>query len=102
MTERSEGRAPRRKPHPLPTALAALAVFAVAFEFLAFQLTSGRDPAVGATAVTGTTSTKSRPAKKLIITKVIPAAGATASGSTAGYPSSGAVPAPAPVTSSSS
>ena len=41
-----------RKPRPLPTVMAALAVFGVAFEFLAFQLSSGRDPAVGA-GVTG-------------------------------------------------
>ena len=54
MTERpaptTERPTPRRragKPGPLPTVFAALAIFAVAFEFLAFQLSPGRDPALG-------------------------------------------------------
>jgi hypothetical protein len=104
MTEaRDTGpRARPRKPRPLPTVLAALAVFAVAFEFLAFQLSSGRDPAVGATPVAAAPSTKTRPAKKIVITKVIPASGGTVGGSASSYSSSGSVAAPAPVTSSSS
>ena len=82
--------------------LAALAVFGVAFEFLAFQLSAGRDPAVGAGAAASTPVARIRPAKKVVITKVIPAAGGAASASTSGYTSSGSVAAPAPVTSSSS
>lgn len=38
----------RRRPRFLPTVAASLAVFAVLFEFLAFQLRSGNDPALGA------------------------------------------------------
>ena len=103
MTERpQEGERPRpRKPRPLPTVMAALAVFGVAFEFLAFQLSSGRDPAVGAGIAAGAPAPQSRPAKKIVITKVIPASGGT-SGSTSSYSSSGSVAAPAPVTTSSS
>jgi hypothetical protein len=91
-------RAPARKPGPLPTVLAALAVFGVAFEFLAFQLTAGRDPAVGTGTSAGTPAAKIRPAKKLVITRVVPAAG----GSTSSYSSSGSVAAPAPVVTGSS
>ena len=40
---------PRRVPS-LPTVLASAACFLVVFEFLAFQLRSGRDPAIGASA----------------------------------------------------
>ncbi len=103
MTERPQERErPRpRKPRPLPTVMAALAVFGVAFEFLAFQLSSGRDPAVGAGVTAGAPAAQSRPAKKIVITKVIPASGGT-SGSTSSYSSSGSVAAPAPVATSSS
>lgn len=98
-TERSAARPRPRKPGPVPTVLAALAVFGVAFEFLAFQLTAGKDPAVGTGLAAGALVT--RPAKKLVITKVIPARG-TVGGSTSSQSSSGSVAAPAPVTTSSS
>lgn len=110
MTERREQstidgrRAPRPrrgKPAPLPTVLAALAIFAVAFEFLAFQLSAGKDPALGPGTPAAPVAAKSRPAKKIVITKVIPAAGGTA-GSSSTYSSSGAVPPSAPVATSSS
>ena len=39
------------KPGFLPTVAAALATFAVLFEFLAFQLSSGNDPALGSAAL---------------------------------------------------
>ena len=109
MTERPaptpERPTPRRregKPRPLPTVFAALAIFAVAFEFLAFQLSSGRDPAVGAGAAVSTPVTMTRPAKKLVITKVIPTGGGAVGGSSSSYSSSGSAAAPAPVTTSSS
>ena len=89
-----------KKPGPLPTVLAALAVFAVAFEFLAFQLSAGKDPALGPGPVASTPAAKVRPAKKLVITKVIPAGNGPAGAST--YSSSGSVAAPAPVITSSS
>ncbi len=37
----------RRKPGFMPTVFLALATFAVIFEFLAFQLNNGNDPALG-------------------------------------------------------
>lgn len=89
-----------KKPGALPTFLAALAVFAVAFEFLAFQLTAGKDPAVGARPAASTPVAKSRPAKKLVITKVIPARNGAAAAPS--YSTSGSVAAPAPVVTSSS
>ena len=101
MTEQPKPEVRARKPRPLPTVMAALAIFGVAFEFLAFQLSSGKDPAVGLGAVGGTPVTRTRPAKKIVITKVIPA-GATAGGSASTQVSSGSVSGPAPVTTSSS
>ncbi len=83
----------------LPTVLVALACFAVVFEFLALQLQSGRDPALGnASAVTA--PAKVRPRKKIIITKVIPAGTGAPAGQTTS--SSGGYAAPAPVVSSTS
>lgn len=103
MTE-AASQPPRRerpkKPGPLPTFLAALAVFAVAFEFLAFQLSAGKDPALGSGVTASAPPAKTRPAKKLVITKVIPAGNGSAGAST--YSSSGSVAAPAPVVTSSS
>jgi hypothetical protein len=101
MTESPTPRSRERKPRPLPTVLAALAVFGVAFEFLAFQLSAGKDPAIGAGAAASAPIARTRPAKKLVITKVIPAAGG-AVGSSSSQTSSGSVAAPAPVTTSSS
>ena len=89
-----------KKPGPLPTFFAALAVFAVAFEFLAFQLSAGKDPALGPAGTASAPVAKVRPAKKLVITKVIPAGGG--SGTAPTYSSSGSVAAPAPVVTSSS
>ena len=89
-----------KKPGPLPTFLAALAVFAVAFEFLAFQLSAGRDPALGPGPTASAPPAKTRPAKKLVITKLIPAGNGSAAAPA--YSSSGSVAAPAPVVTSSS
>ena len=41
----------KKKPGIMPTVLLGLATFAVLFEFLAFQLNSGNDPALGKTAL---------------------------------------------------
>ena len=57
----------------MKTLLVAIACIAVVFEFLALQLQSGRDPALGS-ASTSPVPAKVRPRKKIIITKVIPAA----------------------------
>jgi hypothetical protein len=78
--------------------LAALAIFAVAFEFLAFQLSAGNDPALGRHAPAAAAVT--RPAKRLIITKVVSAGSSTPAATS--YSSSGAVAAPAPVVTASS
>lgn len=83
----------------LPTVLVAAVCFAVVFEFLAMQLESGRDPAIGNPSVAAT-SQKVRPKKKIIITKVIPAGSGPAGQTTSG--SGGYAAAPAPVVSSSS
>jgi hypothetical protein len=91
-------RRPRRKPRAWPTVAAALAIFGVAFEFLAFQLQAGHDPAIGAAA---STPAKTRPARKLVITKVIPAPGSAGS-AVAASSVSGSVAAPAPVTTATS
>ena len=82
----------------LPTVLVAAVCFAVVFEFLAMQLQSGRDPAIGSTSVAATPQ-KVRPKKKIIITKVIPAGSGPAGETTSG---SGGSSGPAPVVSSSS
>ena len=52
------------KPRSLPTVMAALAVFAVAFEFLAFQLSAGKDPAVGPGTTASAPVVKARPAQE--------------------------------------
>ena len=97
---------PRQRPRALPTVLASLACFAVAFEFLAFQLSSGHDPALGAAAMAGSAQTaKSRPVrKKIVITRVVPSAGTTTSSTGSSYssPATAPAPAPAPVATSSS
>jgi hypothetical protein len=101
--EQATQRPPRKrpkKPGPLPTVLAALAVFAVAFEFLAFQLSAGKDPALGPAVAATPPASKARPAKKLVITKVIPAGNGSVGASS--YSSSGSAAAPAPVVTSSS
>jgi hypothetical protein len=92
----------RAKPRSLPTVMAALAVFAVAFEFLAFQLSAGKDPAVGPGTTASAPVVKARPAKKLVITRVIPAGNGPAGASSSTSSSSGSVAAQAPVTTSSS
>ncbi len=119
-----ESRRPRsRRIPPAPTVLASLACFAVMFEFLAFQLRSGRDPALGATA-----GAEARPGypprpvvihRRIVVRRVVESASSgsgvavtseTAGSTGAGSPSATApaapapapvAPAPTPVTSSS-
>jgi hypothetical protein len=81
------------------TLLVAIACIAVVFEFLALQLQSGRDPALG-NASKSPVPAKVRPRKKIIITKVIPAGNGGTSGQTTS--GSGGYTAPAPVVSSTS
>ena len=65
------------KPGFLPTVAVALATFAVLFEFLAFQLSSGNDPALGASALQVASTRKATAAtrpvidRKVIKTKVV-------------------------------
>jgi hypothetical protein len=100
--------APRRRPKALPTVLAAVAVFAVAFEFLAFQLSSGRDPAIGGATGAVTRQAVARPVnKRIVITRVIDsrtgASGMTSAGSVAPSGASTiAAAAPAPITTATS
>jgi hypothetical protein len=99
-------RRPPRRPRALPTVLAALACFAVAFEFLAFQLTSGHDPALGAAGAPQTAqSAQARPVqKRVVITRVVGSGSAATSPAGSASPSPAAAPAapPAPVVTSSS
>jgi hypothetical protein len=97
-----------RRPRALPTALAALACFAVMFEFLAFQLGSGNDPAIGAGTAAEPAALK-RPTvidRKIVQTKVVslppkptvttaPAASSGSSPTTGVAPTAASAPAPA-------
>jgi predicted secreted protein len=90
----------RRRPAVLPTVLVALACFGVTFEFLAFQLQSGHDPALGKTTAASSPA-KVRPRRKIIITKVVSAA--TGGTYQATSSSGSSLPAsPAPVSTSTS
>jgi hypothetical protein len=95
-----DSREARGRPAVLPTVLVALACFGVTFEFLALQLQSGRDPALGRLSASSAPA-KVRPRRKIIITKVISAGSGPVSqtSSSSGAPLSGA---PAPVASSTS
>jgi hypothetical protein len=104
----------------MPTALLGLATFGVLFEFLAFQLNNGNDPALGSSVLAAAKDVKTakvdRPVinRKIIKTKVV-AVPPRSTGSSAVPVSSSAptstvtssalapapAPAPAPVTSSS-
>ena len=95
----------RRRVPFWPTVLASLAIFAVVFEFLAFQLRAGHDPALGAP--TAAVETKQRPnvvQRRIIQRRVVhlparisqPATGTGTSTGTVSPPPSSA-PAPAPV-----
>lgn len=114
----------RRRVRGLPTMLASLACFLVVFEFLAFQLVSGRDPAIGA-ASDKPILHAARPVvihRRIVVRRVVHSApsgsGAPVGGGTAGSssatsssapttkpaapaPAASPAPAPAPVTSSS-
>ncbi len=95
----------RRRPRALPTFLAAIALFGVIFELLAFQLASGHDPAVSGSAAQAV-ATKPAPNKRVVVTRVVtdvvpaqPTASSTptATASTSAPVSSGSAPAaPAP------
>lgn len=100
-----------RRPGPMPVISGTIALFAVSFGFLTYQLRSGNDPALGAQALASTTAPRPvivrRVIKRRIITQVVPA-GATTVPVTNSAPvttSSAPVvsaPAPAPVTTSAS
>jgi hypothetical protein len=111
---------PRQRRVPsVPTVLSSLACFFLIFEFLAFQLRSGRDPAIGV-AANHPTAARPRPVvihRRIIVRKVVEPAPGTSSalgssgdaessstGSSSGVaaaPAAAPAPAPAPVTSSS-
>jgi hypothetical protein len=103
----------RGKPAMWPTVFASLACFLVVFEFLAFRLTSGNDPALGASQVTASPPPRATVVdRKLIKTTVVhdPArqgrpvssvsdtasSGSPAPATTAATPAPATVPAPAP------
>ncbi len=89
----------RRKPSPMVVFLASAALFASALGFLSYQLAQGRDPSLGAGALTaGKTQRPEVKVRKIIkrhvITTVVPAETGTAV-SSAGSPSTGSAPVPA-------
>lgn len=111
--KRTPAPARRRRPGPLRTVLAAGALFLVTFEFLAFQLSSGRDPAVGAgqPTTTGQRPQVRRVIRTRVVTDVLPPRGSGSSGGGAtassgpaqsSSPAPASTPAPAPVVTSSS
>ena len=100
-----------KRPRFLPTIMVSVATFAVLFEFLSFQLSSGNDPALGSTPIAATKAEvkAARPVidRKVIKTKVVhlppkPTASTSAvpvsSGTTSSVaPTTSSAPAPAPV-----
>jgi len=107
-------RTPRpRRPGPMPVISGTIALFAVSFGFLTYQLRSGNDPALGTQALASTAATRPvivrRVIKRRVITRVVPTPGASAAvpvTTSAPLTSSSApvisAPAPAPVTTSAS
>lgn len=99
MTERPARK--RRKPSPVAVFVTSATLFLAALGFLAFQLAQGRDPSLGAGALTADKPqrpvvTVRRIIKRHVITTVVPAE----TGSTlASAGSTSTAPAPAPVTS---
>jgi hypothetical protein len=97
MTERAR----RRRLRVWPTVAAAVATFAVIFEFLAFQLSSGNDPALGASVHASAPAPKPQPVlnRRIVETRVVHDP-PVVPGSTSSAPTVTAVPtAPAPTTS---
>jgi hypothetical protein len=102
----------------MPTVLLGLASFAVLFEFLAFQLSNGNDPALGKSVLTADDPTPARVARPVLNRRIVkttvihlpPQPGAPspdapvsisgAGSSTVTEPATAPVP-PAPVTASS-
>ena len=92
-----------------PTAIIVSASFLLLFEFLAFQLTHGKDPALGGTSSTAAAKPP-RPVlvRRVVETRVVPdggtgsgssatvSSGSAASGSSAASAAQAAAPAPAP------
>lgn len=70
---RPAGAAPRarRKPGLMPTVLLGLVSFAVIFEFLAFQLSSGNDPALGKSALAANDAAPARVARPVVSRRIV-------------------------------
>ncbi|MFN8161130.1 MAG: hypothetical protein U0R52_08855 [Solirubrobacterales bacterium] len=103
-------RAPSRAARPGPGLVLSgtLALFAVTFGFLTYQLRSGNDPALGAKALASTTARPvvvRRIVKHRVITRVLPTPGASGAVTSSGAVTTSAAPvatAPAPVVTSAS
>ena len=118
-------RRPRRRPSAIPVFAAMAVIFLATFVFLLIQLVGGRDPALGANALSSVEPKRPvvvvrKVIRRKVITTVVPADPVVASsgstgGTSAGYSSSGTyvapatttvapapAPAPAPVVSSAS
>lgn len=105
-------RRPQRRVPGLPTLLVAAASFLVIFEFLAFQLRAGRDPALGGVHATTAAAAPPRPVivhRRIVVRRVVEAPAAptpvsvggsagssSAADSSAPAPAPASTPAPAP------
>ena len=61
----------RKKPGFMPTVFVALATFAVIFEFLAFQLNNGNDPALGKSVLAANDPKAAKVARPVINRRIV-------------------------------
>ena len=97
----------RRRPSILPTVAAALALFIVAFEFLAFELRSGNDPSLAGAAPPPRPQVLRKVLRTKVVTDVVPSAGGGGGTTRVASPATvssapAPAPAPAPVVTSTS
>jgi hypothetical protein len=102
----------RRRPGPGAVITASVATFAMMFGFLAYQLRSGHDPAIGAAGAASPNSPGKvlvrRVIRRRVVTTVVPSTASAATVSSSSGPvvtssaATTAAPTPAPVTTSAS
>ena len=87
----------RRRPSPFPVAAGSVAAFLVLFSLLAFQLRSGRDPALGGVTPQAAIAKRvlvKRIERRVVVTRLVPRTPTPSA--VASAPSGAAGPAPAP------
>jgi hypothetical protein len=105
-TPSRRGASATRRPSALPTVAAALALFFVAFEFLAFQLRTGNDPSL-ASAQGPRPQVVRKVVRRKVVTDVVPGGSGKGGATTVSGPATvsstpAPAPAPAPVVTSTS